>query len=92
MEALDQRLRFRIGVGIERLVRVAIAGQEALQPQYIAALGVADDDGPARSRLDQAHTTQDQGAHDPLAELRLRHQQGPQPLRRDDQASTEPWA
>ncbi len=85
VEALDQRLRLRIGLGIERLVRMAVAGQETLQPQHVAVLGAADDHRPAGPGLDQADAAQDQGAHDALAELGLGDEQRPQPLGRDDQ-------
>jgi hypothetical protein len=41
---------------------------------------VPDQGRPARARLDQVHPPQDQRAHDQLADLRLRHQQGAQRL------------
>jgi hypothetical protein len=41
--------------------------------------------GPPTPVSIKAHTPQDQRAHDPLPELRLRYQQGSQPLRCDDQ-------
>ena len=37
------------------------------------------------ARLDQAHATQDEGAHDAFAEVRLRHEQRAQTVRGDDQ-------
>ena len=85
VKALDQRLRLGIGIGIERLVRVAIAAQEVLQPEHIAAVGIADDEGSAGPRLDQPHAAQDQGTHDPLAELGFRHQQRAQAFGCDDE-------
>ena len=90
MEAFDQRLCLRIGLRIEPLMRMAVAAQKPLQPQHVAVLGAADDHRPAGPGLEQADPAQDQGAHDPLAELRLRHQQCPQPLRPDDQRLHRP--
>ena len=53
---------------------LAVAGQEAFQSKHIAALGVADNYGPACPSLDQTHTTQDEGAHNPLPNFRLRNE------------------
>jgi hypothetical protein len=64
---------------------MAIARKKALQPKHIAVLGTADDHRPARSRLEQTNAPQDQGSHDPLAEFRVRYQQRPEPVRRNDQ-------
>ena len=61
------------------------AAEKVFKPKHIAIVGAADDNWSAGPGLKQADTTQDQGAHDPLAEFRLRNQQGPQPVRRDDQ-------
>ncbi len=44
MEALDQRLRFGVGVGIEQLMRMTVAAEKALQPQHVGILGAADND------------------------------------------------
>ena len=71
LEALDQRFCLRIGLRAQRLMRMAIAAEKVFQPQHIAALGPADDHRAAGTDLEQADTAQDQGAHDPLAELRL---------------------
>jgi hypothetical protein len=61
---------------------VAVAVEEALQPQHVR-IPPAPDDHRARAGLDQAHAAEDQGAHDPLAELRLGDEHGPQPLGRE---------
>jgi hypothetical protein len=66
-------------------MRLAVAAQEALEPQDVAVAGMADDHRPAGAGLQKADPAQDQGAHDPLPELRLRDQQGPQAIRRDDE-------
>ena len=86
VEALDQRPRRRVGLGIEALMGMAVAGEKSVQPQHVAIVGAADDDRPAGARLDQPDAAQDQGAHDPLAELGFRDQQRAQPVRRDDQS------
>jgi hypothetical protein len=50
---------------------VAVAAEETLEPKHIAVSRAADDDRSAGSRLEQPNATQYQGAHDPLAQLRL---------------------
>ena len=85
VKALDQRLRFRIGISVERLMRMAVAPKKILEPKHITVLGVADDHRTTGSGLEQSNATQDQGAHDPLPELCLRDQQSPQPVGRDDE-------
>ena len=66
-------------------MRMAVAAQKAREPQHVAVLGAADDHRPAGAGLEQPDAAQDQRAHDALAELGLRDQQRPQPVRRDDQ-------
>src|SRR6202011_229695 len=69
VKTFDQRLRLRLGLRIERLMRVTVAAEKALQPKHVAVLGTAHDHRSAGSPLEQADTTQDEGAHDPLSEL-----------------------
>ena len=71
MEPLDQRLGAAVGLGIEPLAGMAVAAEETLEPKHIAVSGAADDYRSASSRLEQPNATQYQGAHDPLAQLRL---------------------
>ncbi len=85
MEALDQRPAARVVLGIERLERMAVAPQEALQPQHVAAAGASDDDRSAGAGLEQPHAAQDQRAHDALAKLGLGDEQRAQLLGRNDQ-------
>jgi hypothetical protein len=85
VEAVDQRLGFRIGLRIERLMRMAVAAQKSRQPEHVAVAGAADDHRSAGSGLEQPDPAQDKGAHDPLPELGFRDQQCPQPVRRDEQ-------
>ena len=85
MKPFDQRLRLRIGLRIEPLMRMTIAAKKALQSKYVATLGAADDHRSTGSSLDEADATQDEGSHDPLSELGFRDQQGPQLVRRDDE-------
>jgi hypothetical protein len=47
-------------------------------------IGVANDDRP-RPGFDQSDTAENQGAHDPLAEVGLRDEQRAQLLRRNDE-------
>ncbi len=85
MKAFDQRLRFRIGFGIEPLMRMAVTAEKALQPKDIAVFGAADDHRSAGTLLQQTDTTEDEGAHDAFPEFRLRDQQCPKLVRWDDQ-------
>ena len=66
-------------------MRMAVSRKKPFEPQYIAACSAADDDRPATPSFEQRDASQDQGAHDPLAELRLFHQQISQSSRRDDE-------
>ena len=84
VEALDQRFRLRIGLRVQRSMRMAVAAEKILEPKHIAAFRATDDHRSAGARLEQADTAQDQGAHNPLAKLRLRDQQGAKPVRRND--------
>ena len=85
VKTFDQRLRLRIGLRIEPLMRVTIALEKALQPKHVAVLGASDDHRSTGSALEETDATQDEGAHDPLSELGLRDQQGPQLLRGDNE-------
>ena len=61
---------------------MAIAAKEVGQAKNVAVLLAADDDRTGAG-LDQADATQDQRAHQPLAEIGLGNQQGAQPVGRD---------
>ena len=64
-------------------MRMTVATQEVLEPQRVAVAGATHDHGTAAAGLDQPHPTQDQGAHDALAEVSLGDQQGAQPVGRE---------
>ena len=64
--------------------------KKALEPQHVAVVGTADDDRSADAGLEQADAAQDQRPHDPLAEIRFRDQQRPEPVRRDEQGLHRP--
>ena len=85
MEAVDQRLRARIGFWVEPLVRMPVAREKAFEAQNIAVVGAADDHRSAGTGVEKINTAQDQGAHDALAQLGLFHHQVAQPARRDDE-------
>ena len=85
MEALDQRLRTRIGLWVQPLVRMPVAGKKSFEPQHIGMIGAADDHRPAGPGLEQTDAAQDQGAHDALAQFGLFHQKIAQPARRNDE-------
>src|SRR5207253_8554541 len=77
VEALDQRLSTRIGLRVQKLVRMPVSGKESFEPQHVAVVGAADDYRPACTRLDQANAAQNKGAHDALAQSGLSHQKLP---------------
>ena len=87
MKAVDQGLRLRIDRGIELLIGMAVARQEALEPQHVGIVGAADDDRAAGPGFDQADPAQDQGPHDALADFGLADKQRPQPLGRQDEGA-----
>jgi len=84
-KALDQGLRTGIGLWVEPLMRVPIAGKETFEAQNIGMIRAADDHRPAGTRIEKANTAQDQGAHDALAQLGLFHEEIAQPARRNDE-------
>ena len=55
--------------------------EEIDQPQHVGVVAGADNHRP-RAGFDQSDPPQDQGAHDPLAQLGLGDKQRPKPLRR----------
>ena len=67
------------------MMRMAVAGEKALQPHHVAERGRADQHRTADAALDQADPAQDQRAHDALAEIGFGDQQRAQPLRRNQQ-------
>ena len=71
MEALDQRFRLGVGIGIEGPARMRVAAQKVFQPEHVAIVGAADDHRPSGAALKQADPAEDQGTHDPFTELRL---------------------
>ena len=64
MKALDQGLRTRIGLWVEPLMRVPVAGKETFEAQNIGMIRAADDHRPAGTPIEKADTAKDQGAHD----------------------------
>ncbi len=84
MELLQQGVGLGIGIGIQHLPRMTVAGQKPLQRQDAVMQGRPDDHRPAGAALDQGDPAQDQGAHDPLPQLGLCDEQGAQPRRGDD--------
>ncbi len=76
-ETLDQCLRLRVGIGIERLAWMRIAPKKVLQAEYVAVIGSAYDHRSPGSGLNERNPAQYQSAHNPLAQLRFRDQQSP---------------
>jgi hypothetical protein len=85
MKALDQGLCTRVGLWIQSLMRMPVAGEETFEPQNIGMIGTADDYGTTGSEPEKGDAAEDQGAHDAFAELGLFHQQIAQPARRNEE-------
>src|SRR5262249_16345892 len=66
---------------------MAVARQEALEPEDVTMVGATDDDRAADTGLDEADPAEDQGAHDALADFSLGNQQRSQPFRGNDQGA-----
>lgn len=90
MKAIDQRPRFGIGLRIEPFVRIAVAIEEALEPQHVRIVGAADNDRATDAGLKHFGAAQDQGSHDPLAEFGLGDQQCAHLLRIKEQRLARP--
>ena len=65
-------------------MRLAVAGEETLQPGDIRAVGSTHDQRPADAALDQADAAEDQRPHDALAKVGLGDQKPAQAFRRND--------
>ncbi len=70
-------LHYFFGVAIagrvQHRMRMGVPRQESLQPYQACAAGYADDHRATGAGFEQRHAPQDEGAHDALAELGLRH-------------------
>jgi hypothetical protein len=85
METLDQRLAARVGLWVQSLVRMPVAGEETFEAQNIGMIRAADDDGPTGSEPEKGDAAEDQGAHNAFAQLGLFHQETAQPARRNEE-------
>ena len=74
VEALDERPRARVGVGVESWCGCPFRDEESGKPQHVGVSGPPDDHRSADAALEQADAPQDERAHDALPELGLRHQ------------------
>jgi hypothetical protein len=74
VKTIEQRFGAAVGVGIEGQMRVAVPGEEAGEAQHVAVGGAADDHGSGAAALEESDATQDQRAHDALAEIGFRDQ------------------
>ena len=72
VEGLQSPLRVRIAADVEEAVRVAVAGEEALDPERTGGACLTNDDRSALGVLDQVDATQDEGAQDDLRNVGLR--------------------
>ena len=75
MKAFDQRFCFLVFLRIKFLMRMTIATEKAGQSEYAPAFGVPDNYRTAGTFLEQTNPTQDQRAHDALAEFSFSDQQ-----------------
>ncbi len=66
-------------------MRVAVAGEESFQPQHVRVIGRPDDHRSGDAALEETDTSEDESAHDALADLCLGDQHLGQPARGDDE-------
>ncbi len=92
MKFFDQRAGAGIGLGVEPLMRVAVARKKPFQPQHVRVAFAPDDHGAARAGFQQTHAAQDKRAHDPLAQIGIFHQNIAQPAEGMTSASTSSTA
>ena len=83
--ARDQFGGVVIALGIEQMMRIAVAGEETLQADDAGRIRRPDQHRTADAGLDQTDAAQDQRAHDALAKIGFGDQQRAQPFRRDQQ-------
>jgi len=81
----DQIARFVLARRVQQMMRIAVAAEKALQPDHIRRSRGPDQHRAARAGLDQADATQDEGAHDALAQLGFGDQQRANLVGRDQQ-------
>jgi hypothetical protein len=61
VEAIDQRFRLVISVGVEELMRMTVIPEKAAKAEHIAVVGATDDNRPASSGFKQPDAAEDQG-------------------------------
>ena len=83
--ARDQFARLMVGGRVHQMLRIAVAGKKALQPDHVSRIGGTDDDRPAGAAPEERDAAQDQGAHDARAKLGFRDHQRPDSRRRNQQ-------
>src|SRR5262245_54950053 len=62
---------------------MAVAPEKFLEPEHVAATRVTDDDRPGEASFEKSDASQDERAHDALAELGFGHQDVAQAARSD---------
>ena len=68
-ETLHHGARFLVGVGVEHGIRVAVARQEALQPDEVGRAAAVDQQRARAACLKERDAAQNEGAHEDLADL-----------------------
>src|SRR6202042_2332441 len=58
VESFDQSLGGGVALGIEQLMRMAVAAEKDFKPQHIAVVGVADNDRAADACFEKADAGQ----------------------------------
>jgi hypothetical protein len=68
-EPIEERLCARVAIQVDVGVRMSVARQESSNPQRIRAMFRPGDDDVAEAVCDQFHSSQDEGAHQDVAEF-----------------------
>ena len=83
LETAEEPVRVRVGIGVEQTVRIAVASEEALQAQRVAAMPRPDQHDAAPRIPDEPDAAQDEGPHDGLADVGLAADQAAELRRRE---------
>src|SRR5207249_5054098 len=71
MKPVEQLLRVRIPIKIDEVERMPVPRQELPNPERSGVVRGSDDHDPAHVAREQLETTQNEGAHQDLAQLRI---------------------
>ena len=69
LEPIKQILNARITIGVDRCVRMCVAGEKLLDPQRVGAVTRANEDDVPEPTAEQAHAAENESANEDLTQL-----------------------